>query len=137
MGAGKWTFIVLIALVVVIGVFVFLKSGLPVDTQPPVTTDPVEPVSTGPVSVEMRVSEFGFSPSTVTVSAGEPLTISVRSLDKEHGFYIPSKERVVAVPTAEAVRLRFTFDEPGEYPFWSDRTLMKNGSQIKGVIIVI
>ena len=76
-------------------------------------------------SIEIKVEEYKFSPSQITVKPGEELIIELRNEGKkEHSieFDLPGKKPALErnVPPGQTGHLNFKApSEPGTYPFFS------------------
>lgn len=67
-------------------------------------------------SIDIVASNWKFTPSTITIPAGEPTTLRLTSTEGVHG--IASKELGIADTTImpnKFVTVTFTPDKPGEY----------------------
>jgi len=66
--------------------------------------------------VQVVAKKFGFDPSTITVRAGEPVRLVIRSADTTHGFSIRDLHSDVQVLRREdPVTVEFTAPPPGRY----------------------
>jgi cytochrome c oxidase subunit 2 len=66
--------------------------------------------------VQIVASKFIYEPSTIQVTAGEPVRLVVRSREGTHGFSIPKLKVDVLVPkTGDAVTVEFTAPPPDRY----------------------
>ena len=66
--------------------------------------------------VQIVASKYRFEPSTIEVTAGESVSLVVRSTDGTHGFSIPKLKIDVRVPkTGDPVTVEFTAPPAGQY----------------------
>src|SRR4029077_10768545 len=66
--------------------------------------------------VQIVASKFMYEPSTIHVTAGEPVRLVVRSKEGTHGFSIPKLKVDVVVPkTGDAVTVELTAPPAGRY----------------------
>lgn len=67
--------------------------------------------------VHIVASRFTYEPSTIEVTAGEPVRLVIRSRQGTHGFSIPKLHIEARLPnTGEPVTVEFTAPPPGRYP---------------------
>ena len=66
--------------------------------------------------VNVVASKFMYQPSTIQVTAGEPVRLVIRSREGTHGFSIPKLHIDVRLAkTGEPVTVEFTAPPPGRY----------------------
>ena len=66
--------------------------------------------------VQIVASKYQFEPSTIQVTAGEPVRLVLRSKDGTHGFSVPTLKIDERVPkTGDPVTVEFTAPAAGHY----------------------
>jgi heme/copper-type cytochrome/quinol oxidase subunit 2 len=60
-----------------------------------------------------------FSPSKISVSKGEVVSIQLKSEDRAYSFFLPSKDVHVQFDATKPGQVELTFDREGTYPFSS------------------
>src|ERR1700730_15998808 len=81
-------------------------------------------------------SKPGFSPSTIDVTAGEPVRLVIRSNDVVHGFSIPKLKIDVHIPkSGEPVFVSFIAPPPGQYRIECSEYCGSGHGQMKAVLI--
>ncbi len=100
------------------------------NTQAQSATDTVKEVS-------MEMSQFSFSPSTITVKKGERLKITVTSKDVTHSLFIP-EFNVNSGPVAngQSSTVEFLADKAGTFEFRCATTCGVGHKDMKGTLIV-
>jgi cytochrome c oxidase subunit 2 len=68
-----------------------------------------------PRRVEVSAKRFAFEPSTVTLKKGEPVVLTIRSKDVEHGLDFYELGLKVVVPKHGVAELKFTPDKAGDF----------------------
>src|SRR5262249_18295412 len=69
----------------------------------------------GSVAVSVRAETFAFTPDTIEVPAGRPVTFRITSPDVLHGFQIVgTNANAMAIP-GYVSQFTVTFPQPGEY----------------------
>ena len=66
----------------------------------------------------MTASSFKFDPKTVTVKAGQPVTIALKSKDIEHDFTVDDLKIHVGAGPGKLTKSTVTPDKPGRYTFY-------------------
>jgi plastocyanin len=76
--------------------------------------------SGSPGGPELAVSgkSFSFTPSTITVKAGEARTLAFTSKDIAHDFTVKELDIHVPASGGHTARRNVTFDKPGTYTFF-------------------
>ena len=86
--------------------------------------------------VQIVASKFMFEPSTIEVTAGEPVRLVVRSKDGTHGFSIPKLKIDVRVPkTGEPVTVELTAPREGRYEIACSEFCGSGHGQMKAALI--
>lgn len=90
-------------------------TATPAATPAPTTAAPA-PTEAPPSQVAVQIVDFAFDPPTITVPAG---TTIVWTNVGPTIHNVVSQDGVWESPIMEAgATYQFTFDEPGEYPYW-------------------
>lgn len=92
----------------------------------------------GSLEVRARLAEDGgWTPSTFTVAAGQPLRLHLTSDDVVHGFAIGRNDTpAVEVYPGRFTEVTLTFDQPGTYTFYCTRWCGPNHWRMRGTIEV-
>lgn len=86
--------------------------------------------------VAIAASKFEFTPETVTVKRGQPVTLVLTSFDRIHGFKLVELGlRTEIVPDRET-RLTFTPDKPGRFTFFCDVFCGDGHDEMSGTLVV-
>ena len=86
--------------------------------------------------VKVSARKFAFTPAEITLKKGEPVTLELSSEDVFMGFNAPDlKVRSDIVP-GKSMRLRFTPDKAGTFPFLCDIFCGDGHETMSGKIIV-
>jgi len=86
--------------------------------------------------VEVTAKEFGFTPSTLTMKAGEPTTVVfVNNGSIEHDFTVSDAGFKLAVPAGQTGQKVLTIPKPGTYQFHCS-VPGHEGAGMKGTITV-
>jgi plastocyanin len=76
------------------------------------------PTVKGARVVRVTGDRFQFVPKSITVAAGEDVTIRLSSGDIAHDVYVKSIGHVVHAKAGQTARGGLRIDEPGTYKFW-------------------
>ena len=88
--------------------------------------------------VQIVASKFMYEPSTIQVTAGEPVRLVVRSKEGTHGFSIPKLKVDVVVPkTGDAVTVEFTAPPAGRYEIACSEFCGSGHGQMKAALISV
>ena len=88
--------------------------------------------------VQIVASKFMYEPSTIQVTAGEPVRLVVRSKEGTHGFSIPKLKVDVLVPkTGDAVTVEFTAPPAGHYEIACSEFCGSGHGQMKAALISV
>jgi len=86
--------------------------------------------------VGIAASRFEFTPDTVKVKVGQPVTLVLTSLDRIHGFKMPQLGiRTEIIPDQET-RLTITPDKTGTFTFFCDVFCGDGHEEMAGTLIV-
>jgi heme/copper-type cytochrome/quinol oxidase subunit 2 len=86
--------------------------------------------------IELKASNFQFSPGTVRVKAGVPVELHVVSTEGIHGLAIPDLKINQRLDQGKEVVVSFTPDRPGRYPFRCSVPCGTGHLAMKGELIV-
>lgn len=75
-------------------------------------------VAAGAREITVDADSFEFTPSDITVTAGEDIAIALSSDDVYHDFEVEGVEGHVGSEAGETMMGGFRFDEPGDYTFF-------------------
>src|SRR5579862_2024985 len=88
--------------------------------------------------VQIIASRFAFEPSTVQVSAGEPIRLVVRSKDGTHGLAIPKLHIDARIPkTGEPVTVDFVAPPIGKYEIACSEFCGHGHGQMKAALVSV
>jgi len=76
------------------------------------------PTVDGAREVKVKAGRFRYKPKKITVSAGEDVTIVMRSTDLFHDFVVKGIGHVVGADRKKTAEGGLRIDEPGKYKFW-------------------
>jgi cytochrome c oxidase subunit 2 len=68
-----------------------------------------------PQVIEIHAKRFSFNPAEITVTVGEPVTLSLTSDDVTHGLEIPDLGVSVTIPKGKATKVNFTPKQAGTF----------------------
>jgi cytochrome c oxidase subunit 2 len=86
--------------------------------------------------ISIAASRFEFTPDTVKVKAGQPVTLVLTTLDRIHGFKMPQLGiRTEIIPDQET-RVSITPDKPGTYTFFCDVFCGDGHEEMAGTLVV-
>jgi cytochrome c oxidase subunit 2 len=86
--------------------------------------------------IDMKASQYRFSPDTIRVKAGTPVELHIVSMDVVHGWAIQALNlNATVVPGKETV-IRFTPTKAGRYPFVCSVYCGPGHLEMKGELIV-
>ena len=83
-------------------------------------------------------SKPGFDPSTIEVTAGEPVRLVIRSKDVVHGFSVPKLNIDVQIPkSGEPVVVEFIAPAPGRFEIACSEFCGSGHGQMKAALISV
>lgn len=91
------------------------------------------------VELLARAPERGnWSPGTLEVATGREVTLVIRNVDiVTHGFYLPALGLSVSeIKAGDVMRLSFTPEVAGEFPFYCSMWCSDYHMQMRGTLIV-
>ena len=91
-----------------------------------------------PRLVRVTAERFTFTPSQITVTAGEPVELHLKSEDTAHGFRIRGIPLNVVIPKRghDELVVSFQADTPGRYVFECSRMCGAGHNFMRGTLIV-
>ena len=89
-----------------------------------------------PRVVEITAKRFEFTPSQLTLKAGEPVTLRVTALDRDHGLYQKDLKIDLDLSPEHASELTITPEKAGRYVAICDRFCGSGHGNMKLVINV-
>ncbi len=89
-----------------------------------------------PDEIRIAAMKFDFTPETVKVKAGRPVTLVLTSLDRIHGFKMPELGvRTEIIPDRET-RVTITPQKAGSFTFFCDVFCGDGHEDMSGTLIV-
>ena len=89
-----------------------------------------------PDEIQIAAMKFDFTPETVKVKAGRPVTLVLTSLDRIHGFKMPDLGvRTEIIPDRET-RVTITPQKAGSFTFFCDVFCGDGHEEMSGTLIV-
>ena len=104
---------------------------------PAAAAAPVPAAPAGPRVIAVTARKWSFSPSTITLTVGEPAVLEVTSLDRKHGLHIPALGLRADVKPGETARLALTPESAGRFPFVCDVFCGEGHEDMTGEIVVL
>jgi cytochrome c oxidase subunit 2 len=89
-----------------------------------------------PGEVEIQASKFAFSPETVKVKRGQPVTFVLTSIDRVHGFKMPEFGVRTDIVPDQQTRLTITPEKTGTFVFFCDIFCGDGHEDMSGTLIV-
>jgi cytochrome c oxidase subunit 2 len=89
-----------------------------------------------PRVVEITARRFEFQPSQITLKAGEPVVLRVKSLDVTHGFYQKALGIDATIEPGKATDVPVTPKAPGRYVTICDHFCGSGHGNMKMTIVV-
>ena|SRR5580692_3157977 len=68
-----------------------------------------------PQRIEITAEKFSFKPGEITVKAGQPVVLVLKSLDVGHGIYIRDLGVDIKVKAGETAEVTFTPSKTGDF----------------------
>jgi cytochrome c oxidase subunit 2 len=86
--------------------------------------------------IHVVAGNFAFDPSTIEVTAGEPVRLTIRSKDRVHGFSIPKLKIDQRIPKGgESVVVEFVAPAPGRYEIACSEFCGSGHGQMKAALV--
>jgi cytochrome c oxidase subunit 2 len=76
---------------------------------------PLVRAQAAPQRIEITAEKFSFKPDEITVKAGQPVVLVLRSLDVDHGLLIRDLGVDLKVKTGETAEVTFTPSKTGDF----------------------
>ena len=93
-------------------------------------------LAAGTNEIAIQAMKFEFTPETVKVKRGEPVTFVLTSIDRIHGFKMPDfGVRTDIVPDLET-RITITPEKAGSFVFFCDVFCGDGHEEMSGTLIV-
>jgi cytochrome c oxidase subunit 2 len=86
--------------------------------------------------IKMTARRFTYSPETIEVEQGVPVTLELTSLDRDHGFTIPDLGLRIDVEPGQTARVRFVPEKAGTFLFHCDVFCGSGHEEMAGTIVV-
>jgi cytochrome c oxidase subunit 2 len=88
--------------------------------------------------VQVVAKTFSFEPAVISVTAGEPVLLVIRSADTVHGFAIRDLNIGVQVPRGgEGVTVAFTAPPEGQYEISCDQFCGKGHREMRAALVSV
>jgi len=87
-------------------------------------------------TVEILCRKSFYTPDVVRIKKGEPVVLILKSKDVTHGFAIDELDIAREVPPGAPVRIEFTPDRAGRFPFYCVVRCGKKHLEMRGTLIV-
>ena len=88
--------------------------------------------------VQVVASKPGFDPSTIDITAGQPVRLVIRSKDVAHGFSVPKLNIDVHIPkNGEPVVVEFIAPPPGRFEIACSEFCGSGHGQMKAALISV
>ena len=95
-----------------------------------------EPIAETPNEIKIAASKFEYTPDTVKVKVGQPVTLVLTSFDRIHGFKMPEFGiRTDIVPDQET-RVTLTPQKVGSFVFFCDVFCGDGHEEMSGTLVV-
>src|SRR4051794_11716829 len=86
--------------------------------------------------IRITARDFAFSPGTITVKKGVPVTMELTSADRKHGFGLRAFGVRTEVTPGNVSRVSFTPDRTGRFTFSCDVFCGDGHEEMMGTLIV-
>ena len=86
--------------------------------------------------VKISAKRFEFSPKNITLKKGVPVTLSITSEDRSHGFNIPAMNLRADIAPGKATELKITPQKAGELDYYCDVFCGNGHDDMTGKFIV-
>ena len=84
----------------------------------------------------MTAKQWEFSPSTITVSEGDEVELSIKSIDVNHGFGLPTFGVSETIEAGKTTVVKFTASKKGTFTFFCNVKCGQGHKDMKGTLIV-
>jgi plastocyanin len=89
----------------------------------------------GAREIEVEASSFAFTPDTISVGAGEDVTIVLHSTGVRHDLMVKGKGHIVGAKKNKTARGGLELKQPGTYAIWCSEPGHR-GAGMRGTIVV-
>ena len=89
-----------------------------------------------PGEISIQASKFEFSPETVKVKVGQPVTFVLTSIDRIHGFKMPDFGLRTDIVPDQETRVTITPEKAGTFAFFCDIFCGDGHEDMAGTLIV-
>lgn len=86
--------------------------------------------------VRIAATRFTYEPAEVTLVRGQPVVLELVSLDRSHGFRVPSLNIRAEVPENGVARVRLVPERAGRFFFTCDVFCGSGHDEMEGEIVV-
>ena len=87
--------------------------------------------------IKMTARRFNYSPDTIEVEQGVPVTLELTSLDRDHGFTIPYLGVRIDVEPGQTARVHFVPEKAGTFLFHCDVFCGSGHEEMAGTMVVV
>jgi cytochrome c oxidase subunit 2 len=87
--------------------------------------------------IRISAKTFEFEPSEITVKKGIPVTLELVSLDRHHGFKLPTFQMRAGIKPGSVEKIRFVPDRTGTFTFLCDVFCGDQHEEMSGTLTVI
>jgi cytochrome c oxidase subunit 2 len=95
-----------------------------------------EAASPAEVVIHVTARRFEYRPAEIVVRRNGPVVLELASEDRSHGFNVPELGLRADIEPGAPVRLRFTPDRVGRFPFHCDVYCGSGHEDMTGEIVV-
>ena len=89
-----------------------------------------------PGEVSIQASKFEFTPETVKVKRGQPVTFVLTSIDRVHGFKMPDFGIRTGIVPDQETRVTITPEKAGTFAFFCDIFCGDGHEDMAGTLVV-
>ena len=93
-------------------------------------------LAAGSNEIAIQAMKFDFTPETVKVKRGEPVTLVLTSIDRIHGFKMPDFGIRTDIVPGEERRITITPEKAGTFVFFCDVFCGDGHEEMSGTLIV-
>jgi cytochrome c oxidase subunit II len=86
--------------------------------------------------IEIMAMKFSFTPDTIKVKLGQPVTLLLTSIDRIHGFKMPNFGVRTDIVPGETTRVTITPDKVGQFAFFCDVFCGDGHEDMGGTLVV-
>jgi cytochrome c oxidase subunit II len=88
-------------------------------------------------TIKITAKQFEFSPASVTLKKGAPVTLELTTLDMLHGFNVPDLDIHARVAPGQVAKVALTPSKAGHFSFQCDSFCGAGHEDMKGEIVVV